>query len=211
MVLEVTPPEPQGTRLASKVAIVTGGGGGFGAAIAERFVNEGCRVLVGDLNEQTAKATVDKLGEGKAHAMKMDVSKQDDWKAAVKSCVDNYGRLDCVINNAGTTYKNKPTLEVTEAEFQRCFDVNVKSIYWSVAIAIPQMQKQGSEGGCIINIASIGSLRPRPGLVWYNSSKGAVSNVSRPHAQLRITIGQADQVNRQQKASQPNLGLPRSE
>lgn len=82
-----------------------------------------------------------------------------------------------VVNNAGTSYKNKPTLEVTSAEFDRVFLVNVKSIYWSVGAAIPQLQKQG-HGGSIINISSIGSVRPRPGLVWYNSSKGAVSNVS---------------------------------
>jgi len=111
--------------------------------------------------------------------------------------VAKWGRVDTVINNAGTSYRNKascvvcfcirneqgltpaqPTLEVTIDEFQRCFDVNVKSIFWSVGAVVPQMQKQG--GGSIINISSIGSVRPRPGLVWYNSTKGAVSNVSWP-------------------------------
>lgn len=77
----------------------------------------------------------------------------------------------------GTTYKNKPSADVTEAEYMRCFDVNVKSIFWSTKYGIPAIKK-GGQGGSMINIASIGSIRPRPGLVWYNSSKGAVSNVS---------------------------------
>jgi NAD(P)-dependent dehydrogenase (short-subunit alcohol dehydrogenase family) len=95
----------------------------------------------------------------------------------VETAVKEFGRLDIVVNNAGTTYKNKPTAEVTEDEFERVMSVNVKSIFWSVKTVIPQMQKQGG-GGSIINISSSGSIRPRPGLVWYNASKGAVSNVS---------------------------------
>jgi NAD(P)-dependent dehydrogenase (short-subunit alcohol dehydrogenase family) len=77
---------------------------------------------------------------------------------------------------AGTTYRNKSTLEVTADEFDRVFNVNVRSIFLSVRAIVPQMQKQG-HGGSIINVSSIGSLRPRPGLVWYNASKGAVTNV----------------------------------
>lgn len=82
---------------------------------------------------------------------------------------------DHLIDDVAT--RPQPTLEVTEAEFSRCFDVNVKSVFWSVGAAVPQMRKNG--GGSIINISSIGSVRPRPGLVWYNASKGAVSNVRR--------------------------------
>jgi NAD(P)-dependent dehydrogenase (short-subunit alcohol dehydrogenase family) len=80
-----------------------------------------------------------------------------------------------LINNAGTSYKNKPTLDVTEDEFDRVFAVNVKSIYLSIPVAVPALKKRG--GGSIINVASIGAMRPRPGLVWYNASKGAVANV----------------------------------
>jgi NAD(P)-dependent dehydrogenase (short-subunit alcohol dehydrogenase family) len=107
-----------------------------------------------------------------------NVTKQSDWQAMVDLAVSKFGGLDILINNAGTSYKNKPTLEVTEEEFDRVFAVNVKSIYLSTAVAVPKMQERG--GGAIINIASIGAMRPRPGLVWYNASKGAVANVS-PH------------------------------
>ena len=107
----------------------------------------------------------------------MDVTQELHWQNAVKAAVDKWGKVDILVNNAGTTYRNKPTLEVTSDEFDKVFNVNVKSIYLSVQAVIPIMKKQG-HGGSIINISSIGSMRPRPGLVWYNSSKGAVTNVS---------------------------------
>ncbi|KAI9726335.1 MAG: hypothetical protein M1828_001609 [Chrysothrix sp. TS-e1954] len=167
----------QGGRLSGKVAIVTGGGSGFGAAISKRFGQEGCSVLVGDLNEDTAAATAKAMPSERAIPMSMDVTQEDHWKAAVEKCVQQWGRLDIVVNNAGTSYKNKPTLDVTMSEFQRCFDVNVRSVFNSVNAAVPQLKKAG--GGSIINISSIGSVRPRPGLVWYNASKGAVTNASK--------------------------------
>ena len=84
---------------------------------------------------------------------------------------------DVVVNNAGTTYKNKPTVDVTEAEFDKVFTVNVKSVFQCVKAVVPQMKKQG-HGGSVITVSSIGSVRPRPGLTWYNSTKAAVTNVS---------------------------------
>jgi len=97
--------------------------------------------------------------------------------------------LDIVVNNAGTSYRNKPTAEVTEAEFDKCFTVNVKSVFLSIPAAVPALEERG--GGAIINIASIGAIRPRPGLVWYNASKGAVANVgiSRLEAFRRLASG----------------------
>lgn len=80
------------------------------------------------------------------------------------------------MNNAGTSYTNKPTLDVTEEEFQKVFDVNVKGVYLGCNAWIPQAIEK-KEGGVIINIASVGATRPRPGLVWYNASKGAIWNV----------------------------------
>lgn len=161
-----------------KVAIITGGASeaGFGAATSRRFAKEGAQILIGDLDGDGAAKVAKSIGEG-AISCKMDVSSESDWKQAVEMVVKEFGKLDIIVNNAGTTYKNKPTLDVTEAEYMRCFDVNVKSIFWASKIAIPQLQKQG-HGGAMINISSIGSVRPRPGLVWYNSSKGAVSNVN---------------------------------
>lgn len=166
-------------RLKGKVAIVTGGANeqGFGAAIAKRFGAEGAKVLIGDLDGDNAIKMAKKIGNG-AIGMQMDVTSESGWKEAVEKIMKEHGKLDCVINNAGTTYKNKPTEDVSEAEFMRCFDVNVKSIFWASKIAIPAIKK-GGQGGSMINIASIGSIRPRPGLVWYNSSKGAVSNATK--------------------------------
>jgi NAD(P)-dependent dehydrogenase (short-subunit alcohol dehydrogenase family) len=97
------------------------------------------------------------------------------WKTLVSTAKDKFGGLDIVINNAGTSYRNKATIEVTEAEFDRCFSVNVKSVFLSIPACVPALEERG--GGAIINVASIGASRPRPGLVWYNASKGAVANV----------------------------------
>ena len=166
-------------RLSGKVALVTGGANqaGFGAAISARFVSEGAKVLIGDLDGDGAVAVAEGLNSRNVKGIKMNVCEEADWKAAVDTIIKEWGRLDIIINNAGATYKNKPTMDVTEDEWERVFKVNVKSIFWSSKVAIPLLQKQGN-GGCIINISSIGAVRPRPGLVWYNASKGAVSNVS---------------------------------
>ncbi|QDS77483.1 hypothetical protein FKW77_000057 [Venturia effusa] len=168
-----------GTRLLGKVAIVTGGASGFGKAISTRFSQEGCKVLIGDLNETGAKtlATILSPSSSDVLSQSMDVTNEAHWKTAIETCVQKWGRLDIVVNNAGTTYKNKPTLEVTEREFDLVFNVNVKSIYLSVVATVPHLKRNG--GGSIINISSTGSLRPRPGLVWYNASKGAVTNATK--------------------------------
>ena len=158
-----------GTRLSGKVAIVTGAASGFGRAIASRFASEGCRVVVGDINEAGSAETVASIGgESKAAAVRMDVSSEADWTRAVQEAESKFGKSpDIVINNAGWSYRNKNTLEVREEEFDRVFKINVKSIFWSVRAAVPAMQKNG--GGSIISVSSIGSERPRPGLVWCTS------------------------------------------
>lgn len=105
-----------------------------------------------------------------------DVTSLKDWEQVLATAESNFGGADILINNAGTSYPNKPTLQVTDAEFDRVINVNLKSIYLSVQTFMPHLQKRG--GGSIVNIASIGATRPRPGLVWYNASKAAVVNVS---------------------------------
>lgn len=107
----------------------------------------------------------------------MDVTKSSDWKSAIETAIQKWGKVDILVNNAGTSYRNKPTLEVTEEDFEKVFDVNVKGVYLGCNAFVPQAIER-KEGGVIINIASVGATRPRPGLVWYNASKGAVWNVS---------------------------------
>ncbi|KAG9643543.1 NAD(P)-binding protein, partial [Aureobasidium melanogenum] len=166
-------------RLKGKVAIVTGGASpqGFGYAIARRFIEEGAKVIIGDLDGSGAESSASSLSSPNVKGVAMDVCKHEDWQRVVEMAVKEFGGVNILVNNAGCTYRNKPTGEVTEDEFERVMSVNVKSIFWSVKVVVPQMQKQG-QGGSIINISSSGSVRPRPGLVWYNASKGAVSNAT---------------------------------
>jgi 3-oxoacyl-[acyl-carrier protein] reductase len=164
-------------RLKGKVAIVTGGASGFGAGIARRFTEEGAQVLIADLNAEAGKKVA---GAVTAAFIQADVAKGADWAKMVGEALGQFGRLDVVVNNAGWTHKRKPYLEVTEAEFDKVYAINVKSIYLSALHAVPVFRKQG--GGAFINIASTAGIRPRPGLTVYNSSKGAVITMSKSMA-----------------------------
>ena len=169
-------------RLKDKVTIVTGGGSGFGEGIAKRFAQEGARVIVNDINVEGGEGVAKEIGDagGQAKFAKADVAKDADWGALVKATLDTYGKLDIVINNAGTTHRNQPILSVTEEQFDRVYAVNVKSLFWSARHCIPVFRKQG--GGVFITIASTAGVRPRPGLTWYNGSKGAAILASRSMA-----------------------------
>ncbi|HEX6142645.1 MAG TPA: SDR family oxidoreductase [Geminicoccaceae bacterium] len=169
-------------RLQGKVALVTGGGCGFGEGIATRFAAEGAKVVVNDLREDEAERVSSAIGRASHEAIAVagDVGQEADWRRLVEATRAAYGRLDILVNNAGTTYSNRPMLEVDEAEYDRVFRVNVKSIYWSAHAVVPLMREQG--GGSFINIASTAGLRPRPGLTWYNASKGAVITMSKSMA-----------------------------
>jgi 3-oxoacyl-[acyl-carrier protein] reductase len=129
-----------------------------------------------DLNAEGAKKVASEASD-EAVAVGGDVTKRSDIDAAVKLATDKFDRLDIVVNNAGWTYRNKPLLELTESEFDKVFNVNVKSIFHMMNAIVPLMKKQG--GGCVINIGSTGGIRPRPGLTWYNATKGAVNLVSK--------------------------------
>ena len=157
-------------RLKDKVAIVTGGASGFGKAIAETYAREGAKVMVADINGQGARDVASGIGSSAAH-IACDVSKKSDVDAMVAETVKVFGGVDIMVNNAGDTHKKQGLLNVTEEEFDRIFDVNVKAIYLSTLACVPEMEKRG--GGVIINTASTAGVRPRPGLTWYNGSKGA--------------------------------------
>lgn len=167
-------------RLLGKIAIVTGAGGGFGEGIARRFSAEGARVVVADVNLEAAQRVARDLGAD-AVAVGGDVSRGTDVQAIVQAALDRLGGLDIVVNNAGTTHRNRPMLEVDEATFDRVYAVNVKSIYWMAQAAMPALRRQG-RGGSIINIGSTAGISPRPGLVWYNGSKGAVNTITKAMA-----------------------------
>ncbi|PYH45752.1 NAD(P)-binding protein [Aspergillus saccharolyticus JOP 1030-1] len=168
---------PPTKRLEGKVAIVTGGSSGFGAAIATRFGAEGAKVVIADINASAGESLA-ATEPAALHFEKVDVTKAEDWERVVSVTVQKFGRVDVLVNNAGTTYRNKPTVEVTEDEWERVFTVNVKSIFFGSQVFVKHLLKQGG-GGSMINISSTGATRPRPGLVWYNASKGAVSNATK--------------------------------
>ncbi len=165
-------------RLEGKTALVTGGASGFGLGIVETFAREGARVAVLDVNGEAAKRVAD--GIPGAIAIAADVAKAADVNRAVAETVAAFGSLDVLVNNAGISHRNRPMLEVEEDEFDRVFAVNVKSIYLFARAAIPPMRAQG--GGMILNIGSTAGLRPRPGLVWYNGTKGAVHAITKSMA-----------------------------
>jgi 3-oxoacyl-[acyl-carrier protein] reductase len=164
-------------RLQGKVAIVTGAASGFGAGIARVYAREGAKVVVADINEAGASGVAKEIGAAAA-ALRCDVSKRADIDGAVALARDRFGKLDIVVNNAGTTHDNQPLLDVDEATFDLVYAVNVKSIYHMVMAAVPVLRKQGT-GGVILNVGSTAGIRPRPGLTWYNSSKGAVNLMSK--------------------------------
>ena len=161
-------------RLTNKLAIVTGGGSGFGAGIARRFAEEGARVLLNDIDEKSGERVAKEIGGTFVQA---DVTKAADWARLVRAAGP---ALDIVVNNAGWTHRNKPYLEVSEAEFDKVYAVNVKSVYLSALHAVPVFRQRG--GGCFVNIASTAGIRPRPGLTVYNSSKAAVIILSKSMA-----------------------------
>ena len=163
-------------RLNGKTALVTGAASGFGKGIAETFAREGARVALLDLNLEGARAVAEEIGNG-AIAIRCDVSDGADVAAAVAEVNTAFGRLDIVVNNAGWSNANRPLMETDEATFRKLYDVNVTSIFHMTKTCVPLWRAQGN--GVMINIGSTAGIRPRPGLTWYNSTKGAVNLMSR--------------------------------
>lgn len=166
-------------KLKDRVAIVTGAASGFGAEIARVYAAEGAKVVIADLNEEGVKAVGGLLGAD-VLALRCDVSRRADVEQLVAATLERFGTVDIVVNNAGTTHKNQPLLEVDEATFDRVYAVNVKSIYYMTFAVVPVMRR--SRRGVVLNVGSTAGMRPRPGLTWYNGSKGAVNLLSKSMA-----------------------------
>lgn len=166
-------------RLENKVAIITGGASGFGAEMTRQYVREGAKVIIADVNEAGAQSLAGELGDA-AHGIRADVTDAADVQAMVDAAQQTFGSLDVLINNAGYTHVNQPMLDVDEATYDRIFAVNVKAIFLAATVAVPVLRAAG--GGVILTIASTAGIRPRPGLVWYNASKGAAIMMSQAMA-----------------------------
>ena len=166
-------------NLTSKIAIVTGGASGFGAATALRLAQAGACVMVADLNAQGAQAIAEQIvaAGGQASSVVADVSDKASFEYMVEQTKKVFGGLDILVNNAGTTHRNKPALQVSEDEFDRVYKVNVKSLFWAAQSVLPGFVAQGS--GCIVNVPSTPGVRPGPGLVWYSGSKAAMINLTK--------------------------------
>ncbi|TXT07524.1 hypothetical protein VHUM_03244 [Vanrija humicola] len=166
--------------LTNQRLLVTGGGSGFGAEISRQAVNEGAKVVILDVSP-TGQDVADEINAKVPDSVvfvKGSVTETAGWEAAREAAVKAFGGVDSVVNNAGWSYHTKPTLDVTLEEFNKTFDLNVKSIFLSVQAIVPLMIKQGT-GGTFIQIGSVSHLRPRPGLAWYAASKGTVSTVAK--------------------------------
>jgi 3-oxoacyl-[acyl-carrier protein] reductase len=167
------------TTLNGKIAIVTGAAAGFGAAIATLYVKEGAKVILADIAVEAGTSLAQKLGTS-AHFVTCDVSNKAHIDAALQTCIKHFGVPDIVVNNAGMTHNNQSMLSVEESMFDKIFAVNVKSIYYMTQAVVPHMIERGE--GVILNVGSTAGIRPRPGLTWYNASKGAVNLLSKSMA-----------------------------
>lgn len=164
-------------RLEGKTAIVTGGASGFGAGIARKFIAEGANVMIADLNMATD--LVAELGDA-AKAVEANVADDTSVKTMIQATLESFGRVDILINNAGTTHLPTPMEDVTEDDFDRVFAVNCKSVYLTAKHLVPLLKAQGS--GAILNVASTAGVSPRPRLNWYNASKGWMNTATKAMA-----------------------------
>jgi len=170
------------SRLSGKVAIVTGAGSGFGEAISHGYVSQGAHVIVADISVEGGKKVVQEItdkkypGGGSAVFIKFDVTKRSSWEEGLKFTLEKFGKLDIVVNNAGTTYKRQPSMGVPEADFDRILAVNVKSIYLSVSVVMPYFVER--KAGVYLNTSSVAGTRVRPSQVFYGGTKGFVNTIT---------------------------------
>lgn len=158
-------------RLAGKVAIVTGGGTGYGFGIASKLKEEGAEVVIADISEANGSKAAQDL---KGTFVKADITNRSHWESILEKTISTYGKLDIVVNNAGVCYDAKPTETVSEKEFNFMFDVNVKGFFQSTSVLIPHFLEKKQEA-VFVNVASVSAMRPRPQLTWYAASKAAMN------------------------------------
>lgn len=171
-------------RLEGKTALITGAASGFGEGIARRFAEEGARVMAADMNAAGAERVAGEINAGRQGAAAWtsgDVAVSRDMNAMVEAAKTAFGAVDIMVNNAGIGHRNQPLLDVDEEEFDRVYAVNVKSIYLAAQAVVPHWRERGAKG-VMLNIASTAGVRPRPGLVWYNGSKGAAITITKSMA-----------------------------
>lgn len=156
-------------RLTGKTAIVTGGASGFGAGIVRRFLQEGARVMIADINGDAAQQFSIEMGDH-ALAQTVDVGDGASVNAMASAALDAWGHVDILVNNAGITHMPTPLEDVSEEDFDRVFSVNMKSVYLTARALVPHMKERKT--GAILNVASTAGVSPRPRLNWYNASKG---------------------------------------
>ncbi len=165
-------------RLKGLRALITGAASGFGKSMAERFASEGANVALVDISKAALDevvATIDGSNGGSATGMECDVTDPGQINDAVSKFLGD-GRIDVVVNNAGWSYRNQPLMEVDERTFRKVYEINVFAIYHMTRAIVPHWRETG--WGTMINISSTAGIRPRPGLAWYNSTKGAVNSLT---------------------------------
>ena len=166
-----------GLRLQDRIAIVTGGGSGFGEGIVTKFAAEGAKVLIADRDEVNARRVAEATG---SQWIRCDVTKAADVKSMMDAAQQRFGGLDILVNNAGMGHLPQPLEGLPEDEFDRILAVNVKAIYLAASEIVPRFKAQ--KKGVILNIASTAGVSPRPRLAWYNASKGWVITATRAMA-----------------------------
>jgi 3-oxoacyl-[acyl-carrier protein] reductase len=156
-------------RLKDRIAIVTGGASGFGAGIVRKFHDEGAQVVIADVNFDAA-LNYTKEFDTNTTAIEVDVASSKSVQKMTEQVIDRFDHIDILVNNAGITHLPTPMEDVSEEDFDRVFNVNMKSVYLTAKYVVPHMKQRTS--GVILNVASTAGVSPRPNLNWYNCSKG---------------------------------------
>jgi len=164
------------SRLEGKIAIITGAAQGMGASHARRFIKEGAKVILTDLNEEKGQALAMELGEN-ALFIKQDVTKAEEWESVIAVAEEKFGSVNILVNNAGITAA-KSILQTSESDYRRIVDINQVSVFLGIKAVIPSMQQAGS--GSIINISSINGIVG--GAVGYTDTKFAVRGITKAAA-----------------------------